>query len=100
MASLGPDPTRHVRPNGQPYRARKPPRAVGPLEGNTCVPSAVYVLGTRDEPRARALAARLATLDDSPPEAGWYRIAMVDGDRVMVSDDRRGAPGLMFEVVD
>jgi hypothetical protein len=63
------------------------------------MPPAVYVLGTRDEPRARALAVRLATLDDSPPEVGWYRMAVVDGDRVMVSDPVRGAAGLMFEAV-
>lgn len=83
-----------TRPNGKVYRPRKPPRAV-PVEDDRDG-STVYVLGTHDVERARALAQRVTTVCPYPRAESWHRLGMRNGDPYYVYDDVRGAPSLVF----
>jgi hypothetical protein len=83
-----------IRPDGRVYRPRKPPRAtIVDVDGRTYV----YVLGTHDEPRGRALAQRLTNVDPYANPPTWQRLAIRNGERWFVQDDVRGAPCLIFE---
>lgn len=92
-----------VRPNGKPYRPRRPGLRAHAWEGeDDC---GVVVFGTLDPDRARAFAAQMCThwygmpvvVD---PEPGWYRDAFVYGERRWTRDPERGAPGVMFRAED
>jgi hypothetical protein len=86
-----------IRPNGKPYRRRKP---LVVSEFTDCDDSTgVVVEGTHDVDRAAALAADLLAaydLTDSRPTRRWMRLVPWDpsgyADRAWVEDEVRGMP--------
>lgn len=93
-----------TRPNGKPYRPRKPglrARAWDNQEDGC----GVIVFGTLDPDRARPFATEMCNYwHDLPvaadPQPGWYREAFVYGDLRWIGDEKRGAPGVMFTAED
>lgn len=89
-----------VRPDGRIYRPRKLPRAQM-VEDHLFERVFVYVLGTHDEQRAYSLASRLEAVEPLPyGDPDWVRLSMRDGERVYVRDTVRGAPCIIFRVID
>lgn len=93
-----------VRPNGRPYRSRKPGLRAhawdneGVYDDEGC---GVIVFGTLDPDEARPLAESSAvhwfgagTVDQPTP--GWWRDGFKLGERSWRRDDEKGAPGVMF----
>jgi hypothetical protein len=92
------------RPNGKIYRPRKI-RAIY-CENPYGRRNDVFVLGTHDligalEAAAGEVRYRLGGpyfLIDAVGELGWWREMLHSGERVVVSDDVRGAAGIRYEV--
>jgi hypothetical protein len=88
-----------TRPNGKPYRRRKPLTVIEFLDpdGGT----GILVLGTHDEARAReAFGQTIEALfeQDHRPERSWVRLVPWDQsgtcDSSWVHDESRGTPAL------
>ncbi|MFD6770615.1 hypothetical protein ACFWC6_30830 [Micromonospora chalcea] len=92
-----------TRPNGKPYRPRKPGLRAHAYENeDDC---GVIVFGTLDPEQARPFAAEMCNHWYGMPMAvnpapGWYRNGFRDGERAWIPDEQRGAPGVMFRAED
>jgi hypothetical protein len=89
-----------IRPNGKPYRPRKPPRVVEfeDYQGS----AGVAVLGTHDVDVARAAAAVALNqydLDPAQTSLSWWRLVPWGDwfDRTWIEDAKRGAACVVFE---
>lgn len=91
-----------VRPNGKPYRPRRPGLlAHRPWESETA--AGVIILGTLDPGTAHPAAVEACHYwyEDATagrPEPGWWRYGFWWGEPTWLDDPRRGRPGVMFTV--
>lgn len=89
-----------LRPNGKPYRAKRPPR-VSETEDYHSNDSGVIVEHTHNPDVAAPLAEPMwRSLGYDPPlpepSRGWYRLAPRDGEFRWVEDPERGVPCLVY----
>lgn len=93
-----------TRPNGKVYRPRKIREIY--CENDYGRRNDVFVLGTHDLLGAAGRAVAEARyrighsefLLDAVGEIGWWREMVQRGERVVISDEVRGAAGIRFEV--
>ena len=86
-----------VRPNGKPYRARKPPMVETYFDTSDC--ESIVVLRTHDIPKALELAGDRIDdleLDRDGARTSWWRLVPWDVgsgyDTNWINDDVRGTP--------
>lgn len=93
-----------TRPDGRTYRPQKPGLRVRAW-GNDDMSRGVIVFGTLSPEAAQPLAQETCEwlygeqgfgFRVTHPRPGWYRDSFQHGERTWVTDDRRGAPGVMF----
>jgi hypothetical protein len=92
-----------TRPNGKPYRRRKPTQ-IATFDHGDSMAEGVVVIGTHDVDLATRLAAdRLAYFDLDPASArtSWWRLVPWDAfgigcDQSWITDEVRGAPVVVW----
>lgn len=99
-----PDRPAFLRPDGRTYRPRKPGLRAHGWENQNGADGrhGVIVFGTLDPDKATPLAAEAimywhdGECVPATPEPGWYRDGYHWGERTWITDEKRGAPGVMF----
>lgn len=95
-----------TRPNGKPYRPRKPGLRTRPWGNDDTDRHGVVVLGTLDPEEAHPQAAEWimywhdTECRPAHPEPGWYRDGYDHTGPAWIIDEKRGAPGVMFTCED
>lgn len=98
--------TTYTRPNGKPYQPRNPDQRLlipwGDPTGTTN-PHGCAIIGTHDiddaQPRANAF---LQWITGDPatratnPVIGWWRTSYRRSEPILLEDDIKGRPGIMF----
>lgn len=94
-----------TRPNGKPYRPRKPELVAHVWENDHgyCGDAGAIVLGTLDPDTARPIAVELCRrefdADDlAAGQPGWFRAGFHHGEHRWFIDTEKGRPGVSFEV--
>lgn len=92
-----------VRPNGKPYRPRKPGLRAKSWQNEWGTEDyGVIVFGSLDPDRTHPFAEQACRSWSNGdevmhgPQPGWWRVAMRAGGRQWVDDPVRGAPGVMW----
>jgi hypothetical protein len=100
-------PDTFTRPNGKPYRPRKPGLVTHAWERGDFRDdrAGVIVFGTLDPGAASALAQQTCrywygTTVVTRPSPGWYRLGYRDGEPTWLDDPKRGRPGVEFTATD